>query len=277
MTNGCNLVPELTFVNIRDDDEDAPTREPRQAKIEFGVEYNEYEEQEIKIIKVYTPYDPPLIHDYKQLEWRRAQYRPERQDGKVLYWVFAERVLDDILAILEKHGYHLPDKELTNRMKTASIAAKKTFTDYEIDDNKLKLINETARPGTNRWAERVLREQYNFQILMAQNPNLEIKFNYDNSREVFITMKDLNATFKVAIPLKYPDVIPVTKLEGIWKDTNYTDQSEVAYYKKLLVACLGDIKKRWKPEMTIAHFIKLFIHYLAAAQYSESLSEEKDD
>ncbi len=265
----------MTFVNLRDDDGDNGSRERKPVQIELGVEYNEYEEKEIKIIKVYTPYDPPLIHDYKKLSWRRAQYRPERQDGKVLYWIFAERVLDDVLAILEKHGYYLKDKKLKDRMKAAALEAKKTFADYDVDSDNLKFISEAARPATNRWAERVLREQYNFQILMEQNPNLDIKFSYDNSREVQVIMKDINATFTVAVPLKYPDDIPVTKLEGSWKETNFTDQSEIAYYKKVIVACLGDIKKRWTPKMTIAHFIKLFVHYLAAAQYSEHLEEKK--
>ncbi|NVM28583.1 MAG: hypothetical protein HWN65_07045 [Candidatus Helarchaeota archaeon] len=265
---------EATFINLRDEENEPQLRVPKKVKIEFGVEFNEYEEREIKIIKVYTPYDPPLIHDYKQLSWRRAQYRPERQDGKVLYWIFAARVLDDVLAILEKHSYRAPEKKLAERMKAAAVTAKITFKDYEADEDNLKLINETARPGTSRWAERVLREQYNFQILMDQNPNLDIHFSFDNSREVFVTMKDIDATFKIAVPLKYPDEIPVTKLEGSWQETNYTDNAEVAYYKKLLVACLGDLKKRWKPQMTIAHFIKLFAHYLAAAQYSEPLKGE---
>ena len=75
--------------------------------------------------------------------------------------------------------------------------------------------------------------------------------------------------------MKYPDDIPVTKLEGVWKETNFTDQSQINYYKKVIVACLGDIKKRWTQKMTIAHFIKLFVHYLAAAQYSECLEEGK--
>jgi hypothetical protein len=264
----------MAFVNISDNEENSGARKDKEAKIEFGIEYNEYEEKEIKIIKVYTPYDPPLIFDYKQLEWRKAQYRPERQDGKVLYWVFAEKVLDDVLAILEKHHYRIQDNILEERMKLAAIEAKKTFSDYEVDDNNLKLVNEMARPGTARWAERVLREQYNFQKLMEQNPNLDIIFNLDNSREVFVTMKDLNATFKIAIPLKYPEEIPVTKLEGDWKETNFKDNSQIAYYKRILVACLGDLKKRWKPQMTIAHFIKLFMHYLAAAQFSEPITDQ---
>lgn len=264
----------MTFMNLRDNDDHSSAGEARQVQIEFGVEYNEYEEKEIKIIKVYTPYDPPLIHDYKKLNWRHAQYRPERQDGKVLYWIFAERVLDDVLAILESHGYYLKDETLRKRMKQAAIAIKKTFADYEIDEDKLKLLSEAARPGTTRWAERVLREQYNLRILMDQNPNLDIQFNYDNSREVLVTMKDLSATFTIAVPLKYPDEIPVTKLEGVWKNTNFTDQAEITYYKKALVACLGDIKKRWTPQMTIAHFIKLFVHYLAAAQYNEYIEKE---
>ncbi len=267
----------MTFINVRDDGEEDAPKKRKKVKIEFGVEYNEYEEREIKIIKVYTPYDPPLIHDYKQLNWRRAQYRPERQDGKVLYWVFAERVLKDVLAILDKHDYQVDDKKLKQLQKKAALEAKKTFADYEVDADNLKLINEMARPGTNRWAERVLREQYNFRILMEQNPNLEIEFNLDNSREVFVTMKDLKTTFKVAVPLKYPDEIPVTKLEGIWKDTNFTDKAEIAYYKKVLVACLGELKKRWKPQMTIAHFIKLFINYLAAAQYNEPLDMASEE
>ncbi|NVM56341.1 MAG: hypothetical protein HWN66_21770 [Candidatus Helarchaeota archaeon] len=264
----------MTFINFHDDDKEDSSQKHKQVKIEFGVEFNEYEEKEINIIKVYTLYDPPLIHDYKKLSWRRAQYRPERQDGKVLYWVFAERVLDDVLAILEKHNYYVKDKKLDKRMKLAALEAKKTFMDYEVDDDNLKLINEAARPGTSRWAERVLREHYNFQKLMEQNPNLEIKFNFDNSREVSVTMKDLNAAFQVAIPLKYPDDIPVTKLEGDWKDTNFADQAQITYYKKIMVACLGDLKKRWTSKMTIAHFIKLFVHYLAAAQYSETISKE---
>ena len=267
----------MSFININGNGEDSGTKEEKEAKIEFGVEYNEYDGKEINIIKVYTTYDPPLIFDYKQLEWRKAQYRPERQDGKVLYWIFTEKVLDDVLAILEKHHYHVSDRVLDERMKLAAIEAKKTFADYDVDADSLKLINEMARPGTNRWAERVLREQYNFQILMEQNPNLDIKFNFDNSREVLVSMTDLNATFKVAIPLKYPEEIPVTKLEGDWKETNFKDQSQIAYYKRILVACLGDLKKRWKPQMTIAHFIKLFVHYLAAAQFSEPLITEKHD
>jgi hypothetical protein len=267
----------MAFVNIQDDSEGEGVKKEKKAEIEFGVEYNEQEEKEIKIFKVYTPYDPPLIQDYKQLEWRKAQYRPERQDGKVLYWVFSEAVLDDVLAILEKHHYRIPDKTLAERMKLAAVEAKKTFADYEVDLDNLKLVNEMARPGTARWAERVLREQYNFQKLMEQNTNLDIHFNLDNSREIVVTMKDLNATFKVAIPLKYPEEIPVTKLEGDWKDTNFKDNAQIAYYKKVMVACLGELKKRWKPQMTIAHFIKLFAHYLAAAQYSEELSENKPD
>ncbi|MHA1265012.1 MAG: hypothetical protein ACTSRS_07215 [Candidatus Helarchaeota archaeon] len=261
----------MTFINIGDDLDDEHRSDPKLVKIEFGLEYNELEEKEIKIIKVYTPYDPPLIHDYKKLPWRRALYRPERQDGKVLYWVFAERVLDDVLAILDKHNYYVTDKILKKRMQLASLEAKKTFQDFEVDTSDLKLINEAARPGTSRWAERVLREQYNFQKLMAQNPNLNIQFNYDNSREVSVNLKDLNATFIVAIPLNYPDEIPVTKLEGDWENTNFKDQAKISYFKKAVVACLGDLKKRWNPRMTIAHFIKLFVHYLAAAQYSEPL------
>lgn len=269
----------MTFINLRDDTDINPSPDLKIAKIEFGVEYNEIEEKEIPIIKVYTPYDPPLIHDYKQLAWRKAQYRPERQDGRVLYWVFAERVLNDILSILDKHLYHIKDKHLAERMKTVSFETKKTFSEYETDTDGFKLINETARPGTNRWAERVLREQYNFQQLMNQNSNLLITFDLDNSREVQVTMKDLNVTFTVAVPLNYPDEIPVTKLEGEWEDTNYKDQTKISYYKKAVVACLGDLKKRWTPRMTIAHFIKLFVQYLAAAQYSEPIREdsEKED
>lgn len=264
----------MAFINIWNTKDDEPPSKKKDARIEWGVEYNEIEGKEIKIIKVYTPYDPPLIHDYKQLEWRNAQYRPERQDGKVLYWIFAERVLNEVLTILERHNYTILDKELAQRMKEVAIEAKKTFADYELDSGDLKLINEMARPGTARWAERVLREQFNFQQLMDKNPNLDIKFNFDNSREIVVNIKDINATFIVAVPLNYPEQIPVTKLEGMWQDTNYKDSAQVAYFKTLIVACLGDLKKRWKPQMTVAHFIKLFLYYLTALHYSQETPAE---
>jgi hypothetical protein len=238
--------------------------------IDFGVEFNARYNKELEIIKVYTNagYDKPLIEGYKSLNWRVAQYRPERQGKEVLYWVFNKKMLPQVLGILEDNGYSTTQADITEEAKKSNISTKQSFEEFDTTEDELKLIEEIAYPNTNRWAERILREQKNFEMLMHKNPNLNIEFNVDNSREIYITIKDLNLTFSILLPLRYPEEIPVTKLEGDFTHTNFKVTQQVVSYRKVVSACLGIIVKNWNKKRTIAHFIKLFISYLTALYFN---------
>lgn len=253
-----------------------PERPPKEFRIEFGVEFNARYEEEIEIIKVYNSggYDAALIKDYKSLNWQIAQYRPERQDREVLYWVFHKQVLPQVIAILQKNGYTTHQKTLLKDAEDSSLSTKRSFAEFDATDDELKIIEEIAYPNASRWAERVLREQKNFQILMTKNPNLNIEFNVDNSREIIITLKDMELKFSILLPIRYPEEIPITKLDGKFAETNFKDTPYLTNYRNVVSACLGDIAKKWNKKRTIAHFIKLFIYYLTALHFNEQLPKE---
>jgi len=252
-----------------------PITPPKEFRIEFGVEFNARYDKEIEIIKVYNTggYDKALITDYKSLNWQTAQYRPERQDGQVLYWVFHKKVLPQVIAILQKNGYTTRQKTLLEEAEDLSLTTKQSFTEFDTTDDDLKVIEEIVYPNTSRWAERVLREQKNFEILMSKNPNLNIEFNVNNSREIVITLKDLELKFSILLPIRYPEEIPVTKLDGKFANTNFK-APQMINYRKVVSACLGVIAKQWNKKRTIAHFIKLFIYYLTALHFNQKLPKE---
>jgi len=248
----------------------------KEFRIEFGVEFNARYNKEIEIVKVYTQgYDRTLVESYKSLNWFVAQYRPERQGNKVLYWVFNKKVLPQLLTILERCGYYTDQKDIMAQAEAITIDTKRSFEEFDTTDDDLKVFEEVAYPNTGRWAERVLREQKNFEILMSKNPNLNIEFNVDNTREVLITIKDLDIKFSILLPIRYPEEIPVTKLDGKFKNTNFKNTQPVISYQRVVSACLGVIAKNWNKKRTIAHFIKLFMSYLTALYFNEPTPEVK--
>jgi ubiquitin-protein ligase len=257
-----------------------PKRRPvdKKCRVEFGEDYDDNLEEVRPTIRVYTKgYDKLLVEGYKRLNHSETRYRPVWQDNRVLYWAFERGALNDVLDILNRHGYTVTnDINIADQQKV--VAASKKYADYPTSDDGLTLILEKSSPGDPRWAERVLREQKNFRKLMYQNDRIKIAFNIDNAREVFVKMQleKEELTFLVAIPIDYPTRVPLTKLEGNFLRTNFRTRERINYYKEVTGACLGILKKQWKPEMTIAHFVKLFASYLSASQYAEPLPKGLD-
>jgi ubiquitin-protein ligase len=263
----------MSYITVSDGD--APKR---RCRIEFGEAYSQLQEGVIAVIRVYTVYDPELVAAFKRLRWRWAQYRFVKPKK---CWEFARVALDKVVGILLDHNFDV-DTAMIEREKVKPVHEPRTvpFARYELDASNLKLVEEAARPGSDRWSERVLREQHNFAVLHKSNPDIHLEFNVDNSREVAcaIRLKDGQVLhFVIALPMKYPKKPPVTKLDGAFKDTNFKNRFELGYYKRIVGACLGILEKKWKPTMTVAHFAKLFSVYLAAAQYSEAIEDEPEE
>lgn len=250
----------------------------KEFRIEFGVEFNARYKKEIEIIKLYTPkFDEKIVNGIKALGWYHAQYRPEKQNGKFLYWVIAKKMLPQVLELLKRNEYETNQQDILELSSQIEVSTKDSFIEFDTTEDELKVIEEIVYPNTGRWAERVLREQKNFEILMSKNPNLNIEFNVDNSREILITMKDLDLNFSILLPIRYPEKIPVTRLDGKFKESNFVNHQPVVSYKRVISACLGAITKNWNKKRTIAHFIKLFISYLTALYFNEPTPEVENE
>jgi ubiquitin-protein ligase len=145
------------------------------------------------------------------------------------------------------------------------------FKDALFDNCNLKYLDPSVKPKSKNWAQRILKEQKNFQILHESNPNVHLEFCVDNSRQVLCTiqLQDETFNFRLGIPIKYPAVPPLARLNGSFKNTNFKNTG----YDGITSACLGELKKRWRNNMSISHFCKLFMFYLSASKYNERIEE----